>query len=1056
MRRGSTFVSCSWYIIKTRSKGIPSFSDKPFMTVHPPKRMARDEIVEYRSQDVVPASPSTILKKRRLMSAASVETHATHTQSFTKYEQVCDVYKQIERQLVQEEGIRRLLDDKFGKQDLLIKELKTALVQLQNENALVNANSSESRKECMRLKRVEAELKSSLELKKREAQKYSSERDTLVKQAQASQAAYHVKEKECEELASTLMQRQVDVENYKEDMKQLELSNTSLSKEISRHQSNIKLLQTTLEHRNDEVKELKAHIDRLSAELGALDSVNALSTRNADAILSQLSSSNARLQEERFKKEELQQELHEARKECEQLQTRVQQMEQQSKEAEEKWKRTMCQLESEHGQSKERISQLLTTLQDLEARAKEAGSEREKLQNRLEALEDKDRDTTQEKEGLQAELQCLTTDLKSTKESLEAKLFMLTTENQELSAAVAAKTEAEVQLVSANETLKGNLQANEAALSQMKEQVETLEKDYKECQEKLLPSEKQAKDLKRDYQRQMQSKQLELQKHLQEISRRNNLAMAEMRKEFEAEATRSVDEERKKAQDALESAKKNLQNQLAEEKEKYGARIKSLLEKNKSQVSELEETHRASFASFVEETEIKLRLKEEECLAAIDKVESKLRSTEDLITRLKLQHSEEMVTARALMEQQHAEAIASLTEELEGRIELAKSEREEALTVQLEEMTRQSTELKEKLASMDREYQELQEVHRVNMDKLKEINDQRHSELQSRLRGMEKKCKQQQENHEGMLRNLHDELERCLAEAQEKLEKSEKKCMRLEEETKAREAQLKESYEQQIEELRQSEMRLEEECATTRVEAEGHISKLKMEHENMLNKLNMEHEDSLRKTQMEHENVIKKKDLEHDSILKAMKLDHENALKTQRMGFDSSLRKRKLEQESSFKSQRDSLTEETAKSGEAKEVMEAKDVDSGKSQAAQHLEKKLQDPTPATNVAAETLNLTASKTLKSRKKLSGKKLRLQPAISTQQQQDLVLDAKAATSKQLDFVTKATSTFSKKKQLKHMEGDINPNDSKMDFAKVTTGYNADWQVSEVNVDDPYAF
>ncbi|CAI7866996.1 unnamed protein product, partial [Closterium sp. NIES-54] len=735
------------------------------------------------------------------------------------------------------------------------------------------------------------------------------------------------------------MQRQVEVENYKEDMKQLELSETSLSKEISRHLANIKLLQTTLEHRNDEVKELKAHVDRLSAELGALDSVNALSTRNADAILSQ---------------------------------------------------------------------------------AKEAGSEKVELQNKLEALEDKDRDTTQEKvtnyltfmtkalafashkpfllqEGLQAELQCLTTELKSTKESLEANLFMLTTENQELSAAVAAKTEAEAQLVSGNETLKENLKANEAALSQMKEQVETLEKDYKECQEKLLSAEKQAKDLKRDYQRQMQSKQLELQKHLQEISRRNNLAMAEMRKEFEAEATRSVDEERKKAQDALESAKKNLQNQLAEEKEKYGARIKSLLEKNKSQV------------------------------------ESKLQSTEDLITRLKLQHSEEMVTARALMEQQHAEAIASLTEELEGRIELAKTEREEALTVQLEEMTRQSTELKEKLTSMDREYQELQEVHRIDMDKLKEINDLRHSELQSRLRGMEKKCKQQQENHEGMLRNLHDELERCLAEAQEKLEKAEKKCMRLEEESRARESQLKESYEQQIEELRQSEMRLEEECATTRVDAEGHISKLKMEHENMLNKINMEHEDSLRKTQMEHENVIKKKDLEHDSILKAMKLDHENALKTQRMGFDSSLRKRKLEQESSFKSQRDSLTEETAKSGEAKDTMETKDVESGKSQAALHLEKKLEDSIPASNGAAETQNLTASKTLKSRKKLSGKKLRLQPASSTQQQ-DLALDAKAATSKQLDFVTKATSTFSKKKKLKHMEAEYKPNDSKVDFTK----------------------
>ncbi|GJP42980.1 hypothetical protein CLOM_g3759 [Closterium sp. NIES-68] len=303
---------------------------------------------------------------------------------------------------------------------------------------------------------------------------------------------------------------------------------------------------------------------------------------------------------------------------------------------------------------------------------------------------------------------------------------------------------------------------------------------------------------------------------------------------------------------------------------------------------------------------------------------------------------------------------------------------------------------------------------------------------------MEKKCKQQQENHEGMLRNLHVELERCLAEAQEKLEKADKKCLRLEEECRVREVQLKEGYEQQIEELRQSEMRLEEECATTRVEAEGHISKLKMEHENMLNKLNMEHEDSLRKAQMEHENYVKKKDLEHDSILKALKLDHENALKTQRMGFDSSLRKRKLEQESSHKSHRDTLTEETAKSGEAKEPMDAKEAESGKSQAA-HLERKLEETIPVTNGAAETQNLSAPKTLKSQKKRSGKKLRLQPAVATQQQ-DLALDTTAPTPKQLDFVSKATPSLSKKKKLKHM---------------VTTAYNADWQ-APINVDDPYAF
>ena len=47
-------------------------------------------------------------------------------------------------------------------------------------------------------------------------------------------------------------------------------------------------------------------------------------------------------------------------------------------------------------------------------------------------------------------------------------------------------------------------------------------------------------DLKRDCQEQLQAKQGEVQKHLYEISKRNNVAMAQMKKEFEAEATKAI------------------------------------------------------------------------------------------------------------------------------------------------------------------------------------------------------------------------------------------------------------------------------------------------------------------------------------------------------------------------------------------------------------------------------------------------------------------------------------------------------------------------------------
>ncbi|WOG95304.1 hypothetical protein DCAR_0414616 [Daucus carota subsp. sativus] len=200
-------------------------------------------------------------------------------------------------------------------------------------------------------------------------------------------------------------------------------------------------------------------------------------------------------------------------------------------------------------------------------------------------------------------------------------------------------------------------------IQKYKEKEKELEDENAKIQELLVRAESNLAEAKKQHEQMLESKQLELSRHLKEISQKNDQAINDIRRKYEVEKLESIKIEKEKASKAIEEMQAQCDQKLAECKEVSEQYSKRIQEEQAGLISRIQQEH--------DEKETNLIYKHSEQLKYANiQAENELR---EKTMSMRKEHDAQL---RALRDQ-HKDECRQLQEELD--VQRTKEERQRAL-----------------------------------------------------------------------------------------------------------------------------------------------------------------------------------------------------------------------------------------------------------------------------------------------------------------------------------------------------------------------------------------
>ncbi|KAJ9166594.1 hypothetical protein P3X46_021320 [Hevea brasiliensis] len=207
------------------------------------------------------------------------------------------------------------------------------------------------------------------------------------------------------------------------------------------------------------------------------------------------------------------------------------------------------------------------------------------------------------------------------------------------------------------------LEAKEQLLLQYKNREKKFEDQVTESQALLTAAESKLAEAKRQHDLMLESKQLELSRHLKEISQRNDKAINDIRKKYEVEKLEIVNMEKEKADKVVQEMQTKCDQTLAECKEESRQQLVRIQEEHASLVLRIQQEH--------DRKEMCLKADHiEELKRAQLQAENELR---EKTMQLKNEHEVQMKALRC----EHEDECRRLQEELD--LQKSKEDRQRAL-----------------------------------------------------------------------------------------------------------------------------------------------------------------------------------------------------------------------------------------------------------------------------------------------------------------------------------------------------------------------------------------
>ncbi|MED6187258.1 hypothetical protein PIB30_074726 [Stylosanthes scabra] len=324
---------------------------------------------------------------------------------------------------------------------------------------------------------------------------------------------------------------------------------------------------------------------------------------------------------------------------------------------------TVAQHTEESLLASERIKTLEADAETLNSKREESEVLISKLEEKARVLLENSKSSENQTQGLLLKISALETESKEITERLQEEIMK---KSEEIDTLQKERTKLEQNADSLHEEvsqLHSILEDKEQHILQYKEKEKKLEDQITENQSLLTASESKLSEARKQYDQMVESKQLELSRHLKEISLRNDQAINDIRKKYELEKMEIVNKEKEKVDKAIAEIERKCDQKLVECKEESMQQLTSIREEHAALLTKIQQEHDKKQVAMIAEHNEQLKRTQQEA-------ENELR---EKMMFLRSEHEAEMKALRCDLEDE----CQKLEEEL--HLQKTKEDRQRAL-----------------------------------------------------------------------------------------------------------------------------------------------------------------------------------------------------------------------------------------------------------------------------------------------------------------------------------------------------------------------------------------
>ncbi|KAL4604126.1 hypothetical protein ACB092_10G170500 [Castanea dentata] len=547
------------------------------------------------------------------------------------------------------------------------------------------------------------------------------EKDAMIEKFEATVAANRLT---TESLNSKLEEVHLELKLKEDEIKRLIIAQQNLEREKSDFQLCSEDLAKKLDISFKEIRNLEGLVHEFAAQLVELDKQSLTFSDKFDHLNSLYDSCFKLIQQEKdlaatHAKKQYDQ-LHDKflcmTSEKDALQLVNQELNNKLIELQKVQESVMKHLSEECRLAGERIQKLESEAETLVSKKIETEMLVSKLEERIDTLSESSRTSENKMQDLLLKISALVSENEENSEQLQSEI-QKKAEELDILQKDSEKRKQHVELQEKQiSQLHDLLKEKEQFILQCEEQEKKLEDQVKENQGLLIAAESKLAEAKKQYDQMLESKQLELSRHLKDISQRNDQAINDIRRKYDVEKMEIVNMEKEKADKVVAEMERKCDQKITESKEESRQYLMHVQEEHAALVSRIQQEH--------------------------DRRE----------LALKADHSKELKRAELEAENELREKTASLRNEHEAQMRALRCEHEDECRKLQEELDLQKS-------KEDRQRALLQLQWKVMSDKPKEdqeVNSKKeHSISSSKMR-----------NSGGCKRSQHA-LERPLGEEKE-------------------------------------------------------------------------------------------------------------------------------------------------------------------------------------------------------------------------------------------------------------------------------------------------
>ncbi|XP_020228153.1 synaptonemal complex protein 1 [Cajanus cajan] len=262
---------------------------------------------------------------------------------------------------------------------------------------------------------------------------------------------------------------------------------------------------------------------------------------------------------------------------------------------------TAAQLTENSRLAAERIQSLESEAETLISKKKEAEVLITKLEEKAEFLLESSRSSENQVQGLLLKVSALETENKENTERLQAEILNKSEEIDTLQKERMKQDQHADSLDKEVIQLHNVLEEKDKCILHYKQQEKKLEDQIKQNLSLLTAAESKLSEARKQYDQMVENKQLELSRHLKEISQRNDQAINDIKRKYELEKMEIVNMEKDKADRAIAEIEGGCDQKLAECKEESRQKLMHIQEEHTLLVTQMQQEHDKRQLSLIAE-----------------------------------------------------------------------------------------------------------------------------------------------------------------------------------------------------------------------------------------------------------------------------------------------------------------------------------------------------------------------------------------------------------------------------------------------------------------------